>query len=105
MEMPMKKMCNPFRVGEHDKWKNEGSEVDIKVEKVIRHPDFDRHTYNNDIALFKLEHPIKFNKYVSPACLPKNDVPPGTNCYVTGWDTLSVKKVGLRISRTFYQSH
>jgi len=73
------------RVGEHDKWVTEGSEVDIKVAKVFRHPKFDHHTYNNDIALFKLEKPIQYNKYVSPACLPNSDIPPGTNCYVTGW--------------------
>jgi len=74
-----------IRVGEHDRWKEEGTEVDIKVSKVIRHPQFDHHTYNNDIALLKLERPIKFNRYVSPVCLPQKDVPAGTKCFVTGW--------------------
>lgn len=74
-----------IRVGEHDRYSSEGTEVDIKVKKVVRHPKFDPHTYNNDIALFKLDEPIKFNKYVSPVCLPKSDVKPGTNCFVTGW--------------------
>jgi len=73
------------RVGEHNRWSTEGSEVDIPVERVISHPKFDKHTYNNDIALFKLAKPIKFNKYVSPICLPTTEVKPGTNCYVTGW--------------------
>jgi len=73
------------RVGEHDWNKKEGSEVEIQVEKVYMHEQYDRRRLNNDIALFKLSKPIIFNKYVQPVCLPEADVKPGHDCYITGW--------------------
>jgi len=72
-------------VGEHDREVEEGTEVEIGVEKVIRHPEYDPYHLNNDIALFKLKEPAKLNKYVKTACLPKAPAPVGSNCYITGW--------------------
>jgi len=74
-----------IRVGEHDRNVREGSEVDIQVEKVIKHEKYDSRVINNDIALFKLSAPIMFNKYVQPVCLPEKEVATGTECYITGW--------------------
>lgn len=37
------------------------------------HSDFDSNTYQNDIAILKLNRPATFNAYVWPICLP----PPG----------------------------
>jgi len=74
-----------IRVGEQDRDIFEGSEVDIRVEKVFRHEDYDPRHLNNDIAMFKLEKPVTFNKYVSPACLPKAPAAVGSECYITGW--------------------
>jgi len=74
-----------IRVGEHDRQTFEGTEVNVDVSYVHRHEQYDPRRLNNDIALLKLENPVKFNKYVSPACLPKKDVPAGTTCFITGW--------------------
>jgi len=74
-----------IRVGEHDRDEFEGPEVNIKVAKVFRHENYDPRHLNNDIAMFKLEKPVQFNKFVSPACLPKAKVPAGSKCYITGW--------------------
>ena len=74
-----------IRVGDHDREEDEGPEVDIRVKKVIRHEGYDPRHINNDIAMFKLATPVKFNKFVSPACLPSEKVAPGTKCYITGW--------------------
>uniref|UniRef100_A0A8D0GS25 Peptidase S1 domain-containing protein n=1 Tax=Sphenodon punctatus TaxID=8508 RepID=A0A8D0GS25_SPHPU len=40
-----------------------------------------------DVALVKLEQPIRFTPHLLPACLPDARVPfpPGTSCWVTGW--------------------
>ena len=55
------------------------------MEKIFIHPDYNYPSViNNDIAVLKLQTPIQFNKYVSPVCLPDNDVPVGTECYITG---------------------
>jgi len=74
------------RVGEHDTRKSEGSEAEYRVKRVFAHPSYQRpSSLNNDIAVFELEKPIQFNKYVSPVCLPDADAPVGTDCYITGW--------------------
>jgi len=72
-------------VGEHDRENNEGSEEEIHVERVFRHPQYDPRHLNNDIAMFKLKKPATLGKYVKTACLPKNEIPVGTKCYITGW--------------------
>jgi len=74
------------RVGEHNTRTTEGSEKEYRVKRVFQHPEYQRPTpINNDIAVFELEKPIQFNKYVSSVCLPDKDVPVGTDCYITGW--------------------
>ena len=44
-------------------------------------------TFNLDIALVKLERPVKLNDMVNVACLPEEDefVPSGTYCITAGW--------------------
>eukprot|EP00112_Aurelia_sp_Birch-Aquarium-sp1_P004750 Seg154.8 transcript_id=Seg154.8/GoldUCD/mRNA.D3Y31 product="Chymotrypsinogen 2" protein_id=Seg154.8/GoldUCD/D3Y31 len=75
------------RVGEHNSRSNEGSEDNIVVERIFKHPSYDRRVINNDIALLKLSRSARYSKYVSPACLPQQgaSVPVGSNCYITGW--------------------
>jgi len=77
------------RVGEHDRSKREDSVVDHEVEKVVCHPNWSSRTLDYDIALFKLKKPVKFTKYVKPACLPSKKLAPGTECYITGWGKIS----------------
>ncbi|NXQ86528.1 FA10 factor, partial [Nyctibius grandis] len=60
-------------VGMVDKEKEEPSRAMHRVEKIIAHADFDTATYDNDIALLKLEKPITFSEDVVPACLPDED--------------------------------
>jgi len=74
-----------IRVGEHDRNEFEGPEVEIEVEKVFRHEGYNPRELNNDIAMFKLKKPVQVNKFVSPICLPKANVPAGSQCYITGW--------------------
>ncbi|KAL9988016.1 hypothetical protein ACROYT_G002411 [Oculina patagonica] len=76
-----------LRLGDHNRHRNEGTEQNIAASRVIKHPAYDSRRTNNDIALIKLSRAVNINDRVSPACLPEANyiVPPGTNCYITGW--------------------
>ena len=37
---------------------------------LFKHPHYNDNKILNDIAIFQLEKPIKFNEYVQPACMP-----------------------------------
>ena len=46
---------------------------DIRVEKVIKHPQYGVSQSTlavNDLMLLKLSQPVEYNAWVSPACLP-----------------------------------
>jgi len=74
------------RVGEFDRETKSGHEAEYRVKRVFKHHKYNNPSaINNDIAMFELERPILFNKYVQPICLPKADPPVGTQCYITGW--------------------
>lgn len=49
---------------------DEGSEpVDYNIEKFIVHPNFNRRTKDNDIALIRLKTIVTFSTFIRPACL------------------------------------
>ncbi|KAI0240908.1 Transmembrane protease serine 3, partial [Lamellibrachia satsuma] len=72
-------------VGQHSRVKSESSKRTHRIEEIIMHPKYDKPTTNNDIALLKLKIPIRFNKNVTPICLPEKDVTGDTLCVSTGW--------------------
>lgn len=75
-------------VGEHDFWKDEGTETSIGVSKIIKHESYGLPSrLDKDIALLKLNRPVPFNRLIGTACLPDKDavLPIGTKCYITGW--------------------
>ncbi|XP_055053069.2 mannan-binding lectin serine protease 1 [Misgurnus anguillicaudatus] len=62
------------------------------VERVVLHPQFDSHNYNNDIALVKLSMEVALSEFIRPVCLPRpavedNDLMPQPNTMgvVAGW--------------------
>lgn len=57
----------------------------IKVQKIIIHEGWNSNTLENDIALLQLAKPVRFNKYVQPACLPGPDPVPGSKVVLIGW--------------------
>lgn len=69
----------------------EGTEENINVIKVFRHPNFNSRTFDNDIALLRLESPTPFSNYILPVCLPSKEMAErelhknGTVTVVTGW--------------------
>lgn len=73
-----------------------------KVNHVIRHPDYERATMKNDIALMKVKHRLSFNRWVRPICLPSKErsiagdnwkfaPAAGTICSTLGWGAIREK--------------
>ncbi|XP_063067968.1 uncharacterized protein LOC134459536 [Engraulis encrasicolus] len=60
-------------LGEFDMNRDEGREARHEVQLYITHKHYIPATYHNDIALIKLKTPIKFTKFIVPACLPDRE--------------------------------
>jgi len=64
---------------------------DRRLVGIYRHPDYDNHTHVNDIALLKLESPLKLDpdSYINAACIPETgrSVSVGFECVTAGWGT------------------
>lgn len=76
------------RLGEHDLTVKEGTEVELRVDAVVIHPEYDADTVDNDVALLRL--PISLSPSISRgiACLPapKQPLPPPNQlCTIIGW--------------------
>jgi len=74
-------------LGEHDTEKAEGTEQFLDVTEVNLHRGYIQWKNENDVAVLKLKHPVKLNKYVKLACLPSkgDDAKQGTSCVAAGW--------------------
>ncbi|KAK7151583.1 hypothetical protein R3I94_008042 [Phoxinus phoxinus] len=72
-------------LGKHKKSGTEGTEQQIRAEKVIRHPNYNGQTLNNDIMLIKLRTPANFNKCVNSIRLAASCTSAGEQCLVSGW--------------------
>ncbi|KAL6030219.1 hypothetical protein STEG23_035747 [Scotinomys teguina] len=78
------------RLGEHNVNILEGNEHFVTAAKIIKHPNFDVRTLENDIMLIKLSSPVTLNARVTTVALPTYCAPAGTQCLISGWgDTLS----------------
>ncbi|XP_054161949.1 uncharacterized protein LOC128959934 [Oppia nitens] len=57
------------KLGKYDQTMSEDTEIVTKIAEVIRHPDFSRDTFDNDIALVRLDQHIAFTPHIAPICL------------------------------------
>ena len=76
-------------VGEHNVFcdgVNEGGKV-INVKKATMHPDYNKKTMDNDIAVLELSEELTFTDKVKPACLPSSATKDysGTASTISGW--------------------
>lgn len=63
-----------IRMGEYDFNKDgESLDNDYKLTKMIAHANYDSKTFDNDIALLKLDRPVTRSRSVYPICLPPRD--------------------------------
>ncbi|XP_075630595.1 suppressor of tumorigenicity 14 protein isoform X3 [Balearica regulorum gibbericeps] len=58
-----------------------------KIKRIISHPLFNDYTFDYDIAVMELQHPVTFSSVVKPICLPDSthNFPVGKDLWVTGW--------------------
>ncbi|KAM0730709.1 Proclotting enzyme [Formica fusca] len=77
------------RLGEYDFTKSEETRaLDFIVSEIRIHRDFKLNTYENDIAIIKINRPTAFNSYIWPICLPPVQQSfENKNAIVTGWGT------------------
>ncbi|XP_023288494.1 proclotting enzyme, partial [Orussus abietinus] len=77
------------RLGEYDFTKaDETRALDFNVVDIRIHEDFNRNTYEHDIAILKLHRPTTFNTYIWPICLPPVGLTfENKSAIVTGWGT------------------
>ncbi|XP_061398811.1 venom protease-like [Musca vetustissima] len=77
------------RLGEYNTLlMNETRARDFRIANMITHIDYDPLTYENDIALIRIDRPTIFNTYIWPVCMPPiGEDWSGGMGIVTGWGT------------------
>uniref|UniRef100_A0A668UWK0 Peptidase S1 domain-containing protein n=1 Tax=Oreochromis aureus TaxID=47969 RepID=A0A668UWK0_OREAU len=64
--------------------------VSRTVTQIIKHPNYNSETFDNDICLLQLSSSVTFNSYISPVCLASSNSTfySGVNSWVTGWGNI-----------------
>eukprot|EP00063_Salmo_salar_P085396 XP_014060231.1 PREDICTED: serine protease 27-like [Salmo salar] len=67
------------------------NEVSQTVSQIIRHPNYNSATNDNDICLLKLSSSVPFTDYIQPVCLAAvgSTYYTGTTSWVTGWGDIN----------------
>jgi transmembrane serine protease 3 len=73
--------------GAHNLRSSTADEQAVEASRYVLHPDYDGETMVNDIAIIKLDKPIRFGRTAQPACLPLagEQVADQTPGLVAGW--------------------
>ncbi|KAM9766831.1 coagulation factor X isoform 2-T2 [Menidia menidia] len=61
------------KLGEFDTMVREDSEAVYQISAIVTHFKYRPDTFHNDIALVRLAAPIRFSRFILPACLPQQD--------------------------------
>uniref|UniRef100_A0A8D2J0J2 Peptidase S1 domain-containing protein n=1 Tax=Varanus komodoensis TaxID=61221 RepID=A0A8D2J0J2_VARKO len=74
-------------IGMHHLSKFQPHTVKSRIRAIIIHSEYNKITFQNDLALFKLIHSVEFNDYIQPICLPDTPLPltEDSPCFISGW--------------------
>lgn len=61
------------------------TEVDIQIAEFIKHENYRRSSYYDDIAVIRLARNVEFTKYIRPACLWQTQNIASSSVIATGW--------------------
>ena len=79
------------RLLEHDRKMSNFLKIDRKVAEIITHPKYNARTYDNDIAIVRLDEPVEMTELMHPVCMPTPGKSfKGETGTVTGWGALKV---------------
>ncbi|ELU12131.1 hypothetical protein CAPTEDRAFT_119007, partial [Capitella teleta] len=73
------------RVGDHSQMITEPSEITVDLAELQIHPEYNKTTFSNDLAVLRLNTKLQYTREVRPVCLAKSDVKEMKMCLVTGW--------------------
>lgn len=77
-----------LRIGVHDIRLTRSEEI-YRARRITIHEKFIANTFENDIALIRLDRPVPVTEYTTPVCLPSSNVSPGKSVTVAGWGTVA----------------
>ncbi|XP_042560619.1 transmembrane protease serine 9-like [Clupea harengus] len=74
-------------LGRQNQEGSNSNEVSRTVSRIIRHPNYNSRTSDNDIALLQLSSSVTFTNFIRPICLAaaNSTFNRGTNSWLTGW--------------------
>ncbi|XP_031416642.1 serine protease 33-like [Clupea harengus] len=77
-------------LGRQNQEGSNSNEVSRTVSRIIRHPNYNSVTFDNDIALLQLSSSVTFTNFIRPICLAAagSTFNRGTTSWVTGWGTI-----------------
>ncbi|CAG0899004.1 unnamed protein product [Darwinula stevensoni] len=77
--------------GEHDRSETSGNEVEIDVERMVPHEDYNGFDLTADICLLHLESALEWSEFIYPAEMPAQfqDWDDGDMMTVSGWGSTS----------------
>lgn len=88
-------------MGTHNLWKHGKHAARRSIRSIIVHPEFDRDTFENDIALFQLNSAVRYSYYIQPICLPSAHlylyIGQETECFISGWGRIAEKGKSLLV--------
>lgn len=59
--------------------------MNVKVARVLLHPDYNKKQFYNNIALVQLDQSLDFTEHIRPACLPRVSDVVDESVSMTGW--------------------